>query len=304
MSLTYELLKALARISGFKDRIFAGNPEDIVARARQRNDRNTIPELGDPEIEMGRITVDGCPVLTMTHTPRAKRATLFLIGGGMILSPSPSMIRKALKIAKETGLDLVVPYYPLCTEFPLTRAYAMILHTYEEMLLQYAPQNISFMGTSSGANLALGMIPYLNALKSELPRPGMILSISPSSCLNSAAEWKRMIELDKKDVLIPMQYMKDVEGILRHGEASVPEYMLRLQTGDFTGCPRVVFMYGSSECLYAFAPSFEAAMKRSHVAYTMIVGEDMFHCYPLYPLCPEAKAGWNQMITILKGKWQ
>ena len=303
MSFKYELLKRLFRLSGFKNRSFAGSAEELVDRARALNAKTAIPKLHDPEIEVGRITVDGFPVVTMLHRGRAKRANLFLIGGGMIRAPRPGSIRKALSVAKETGLDLYVPYYPLCTDYPLTRAYAMILETYREMLRHYAPEDISLLGTSSGGNLALGMIPYLNDLRSPLPRPAMIMAISPGTCVRTDEEWRRMQELDRLDVAIPARYMKEAEAVMRCGGGSVPDYMIWLQTGDFTSCPRVVFMYGTDECLYAVAPSFEAAMKRYGVDYEMIVGEGMFHCYPVFPLCREAREGWAQMIGILKGDW-
>ena len=32
----------------------------------------------------------------------------------------------------------------------------------------------------------------------------------------------------------------------------------------------------------------------------MIVGEGMFHCYPVFPICREAKDGWKQMIQRIK----
>ena len=109
-----------------------------------------------------------------------------------------------------------------------------------------------------------------------------------------------MLDLDKKDVAIPAQYMKTAVEIMRHGDDSVPDYMIYLQTGDFTDCPRVTFIYGSDETLYACAPSFEAAMKKYHGDYEMIVGEGMFHCYPVFPVCKEAKEGWNLMIRLMK----
>lgn len=37
------------------------------------------------------------------------------------------------------------------------------------------------------------------------------------------------------------------------------------------------------------------------VKYDMIVGESMFHCYPVFPVCREAKAGWDMMVQMMKG---
>jgi len=152
----------------------------------------------------------------------------------------------------------------------------------------------------SGGNLALGMVPYINDGHGDTPMPGYIMAISPGTCVDTDEEWRRMQALDRLDVAIPAEYMKTAVEIMRHGDDGVPEYMIWLQKGDFTNCPRVTFMYGSDETLYACAPSFEAAMKRYGVDYEMIVGEGMFHCYPVFPICREAKDGWNQMIQRMK----
>ena len=37
------------------------------------------------------------------------------------------------------------------------------------------------------------------------------------------------------------------------------------------------------------------------VKYDMIVGESMFHCYPVFRVCREAKAGWDMMVQMMKG---
>ena len=218
----------------------------------------------------------------------------------MVSAPRPGSIKKALQFAKETGVDLYVPYYPLCTDHPVTEAYAMIHETYKRMLRHYKAEDISVLGTSSGGNLALGMVPYINDGHGDTPMPGYILAISPGTCVDTEEEWQRMLELDEKDIIIPAQYMKTAEEIMRHGDDTIPEYMIRLQKGDFTNCPKVTFMYGSDEALYVVAPSFEKKMKEYGVDYEMIVGEGMFHCYPVFPIVKEAKEGWNQMISLVK----
>lgn len=130
--------------------------------------------------------------------------------------------------------------------------------------------------------------------------PGYIMTISPGTCVASEEEWQRMLELDQKDVAIPAEYMRTAEIIMKHGEDTVPEYMIWLQKGNFTNCPRVTFIYGSDETLYACAPTFEAAMQKYGVDYEMIVGEGMFHCYPVFPVCREGKEGWAMMVRKVK----
>lgn len=300
MSVKYELLKRLVKASGLKKRWVGASTEELLELKRRENAKNRILELRDDAFNISQTRVMGFPVLKLIHKQPVDRANLFLIGGGMISAPRPGSIKKALRFAKETGLDLFIPYYPLCTEYPLTKAYEMIHATYSEMLRDYAPERVSVLGTSSGGNLALGMVPYINDGHGDTPMPGHIMAISPGTCVETDAEWQRMLELDKVDVAIPAQYMKTAVEIMRHGDDSVPEYMIWLQKGDFTNCPRVTFIYGSDETLYACAPSFEAAMKRYGVDYQMIVGAGMFHCYPVFPICKEAREGWDMMVRLMK----
>ena len=300
MSVKYEILKRLVKASGLKKRWIGQSTEALLEDRRRQNARNRIPALKDDAFQISRIEVMGCPVLKLIHRQPAGRANLFIIGGGMVSAPRPGAVRKALRFARETGLDVFIPYYPLCTDYPLTRAYEMIHATYREMLKDYAPRRISVLGTSSGGNLALGMVPYINDGHGDTPMPGHIMAISPGTCVDTDAEWQRMLALEKVDVAIPAQYMKTAETIMRHGDDSVPDYMLRLQKADFTNCPKVTFIYGSHETLYACAPSFEAAMKRYGVDYDMIVGVGLFHCYPVFPVCREAREGWDMMVRLCR----
>ena len=301
MTFRYEILKRLVKAAGIKNR-WTGSIDELLENRRKANAKNRMPDLKDKDINISRVHIMGFPVVKMLHKKKTDKANLFLIGGGMVSAPRPGSLRKALRFAKETGLDVYVPYYPLCTDYPLTKAYEMIHQTYRYMMNDYTPDNISVLGTSSGGNLALGIVPYINDRYQDVPKPGYIMAISPGTCADTEEEWQRMLELEKKDVAIPASYMKDAEIIMRCGDPSVPEYMLRLQKADFTGCPEVTFIYGSDETLYACAPSFEDAMKKYNVKYTMITGEGMFHCYPVITVCREAKEGWDMMIGLMKEK--
>ncbi len=303
MSVRYELLKRVVRLINIKKRWSGKSTEALLEDRRRQNAKNRIPALKDDAFEITCIRVQGFPVLKLIHRTKADRANLFIIGGGMISAPRPASIRQALRFARETGLDLYVPYYPLCTEYPLTKAYEMIHETYREMLKDYPADHISVLGTSSGGNLALGMVPYINDGHGDTPMPGYIMALSPGTCVSTEEEWQRMLELDRKDVAIPAVYMKRAEEIMRHGDSSVPDYMIWLQKADFTNAPRITLIYGSEETLYACAPSFEQALKKYAVPYDMFVGEGMFHCYPVFPIVKEAKEGWTMVVERMKRDW-
>lgn len=221
MSSKYSVLKKAVKIINMR-KMFDDSPENLVARAKKQNSNTPIPELADKDFDISRIDVMGFPVIKMIHKSKSEKANLFIIGGGMIKCPRPGSIKKALKIAKLTDLDLYIPYYPLCTDYPVTKAYEMIHETYKLMLKDYKASNISVLGTSSGGNLALGIPAYINANNLDVPMPGSILAISPGTCVATEEERARMMELDKKDLVIPASYMDNAEIIMKHGE-KVPE---------------------------------------------------------------------------------
>ena len=300
MTWKYEILKRIVKRINIKKMWTGMSLEELLENRRQKNAKNKIPALKDDAFIITQSEVMGFPVIRMIHKKKTDKANLFIIGGGMISAPRPGSVKKALRFAKETGLDVFVPYYPLCTDYPLTKAYEMIHETYKVMLKEYSAENISVLGTSSGGNLALGMVPYINDNHGDTPMPGYIMAISPGTCVDTEEEWQRMLELDQKDVAIPAEYMKTAVEVMRHGDSSVPDYMIWLQKADFTNCPHVTFIYGSDETLYATAPSLEKAMKKVNATYDMIVGEGMFHCYPVFPICKEGKDGWNMMVRIMR----
>ena len=84
MSVKYEVLKRLVKISGLKRMWVGKSTEELLENRRRHNARNRIPVLKDDAFEIGQIEVMGCPVVRMIHRHRTDRACLFLIGGGMI----------------------------------------------------------------------------------------------------------------------------------------------------------------------------------------------------------------------------
>ena len=76
MSLKYEVLKRLVKISGLKRMWVGKSTEELLENRRRHNARNRIPALKDDAFEIGQIEVMGCPVVRMIHRHRTDRACL------------------------------------------------------------------------------------------------------------------------------------------------------------------------------------------------------------------------------------
>ncbi len=119
MSLKYEVLKKAVKIIGMKNK-GKMSADEIIAMKKKQNAKTNIPRLTDTEITVRRAKVLGSLVLCIMHKAKSQKAMLYIIGGGMVSKPTPYAIKQALQMARETGIDIFIPYYPLCTDYPLT----------------------------------------------------------------------------------------------------------------------------------------------------------------------------------------
>jgi len=299
LSLKYKILRTCMKATGIKRRM-SGSKEELLKRAEAEAAKKKIPKFKSLDLDITVRKFEGEDVVYMTHKQKVNRVCIFLIGGGMIKYPQLSALKKAMKICIETGRDFIIPYYPLCIDQPITVAYDFMCRLYEDTLQHYRAENILLCGSSSGGNLALGLAAHINAIDESLPMPGKIYASSAGTCFNKQEEWEEAWKLNEYDFLIDAKYMETAREILTHGDM-VPDYMLFLDEGSFVGLKEVYLCYGSHETLYAACKPILSGLKRDGVKVTLEIGEELFHCYPFFPICKEAKVGWDKMSAYLKG---
>ena len=311
MTLTYKIASGIVRLLGVK-KIFLKNKDEMLEYAKGENAKKAF----DLNKAMKRAkrknyylydrAVMGYRLLSyQKNEDPAAGAVLYFFGGGMITQPDKLDFALSERIMEQTGKDVWFLFYPLCSEdVKINKTYEVSFETYRLMTQTYKAENISVLGFSSGACLALGIFLHNNALGRPLKMPGKIISVSPGGIpdvtLNENQEiWEKANALNHKDIMIDPTYIKTAREIAK-GDEDLPEYMLDGTVGDFTGFPKVYFYFGENECLYAFAEEFKKAMEKYHVPYEVIVGKGMCHCYPLLRFFREGREAQDEMIEILK----
>lgn len=299
MSIRFNIMKRFVRLAGMK-KMSVLPPEELLAATQKLNRKRSfkIPQRKGFHYSDQTI-LDGYHCLKIqTQQAPSNYGLLFLFGGGYLLAPDDQDVKTAEKIGKHSGRDVWFPYYPLCTDRSVTDSYEMIYAVYKEMLKEYRPENIAFLGFSSGGALALGLCLHNNEQPSPLPMPGLIIVSSPGSVPISTEEKQRMEELSKKDILIDASFMTTIKTVMEHGE-TVPDYMISGINGNFSNFPMTHFYFGSDEVLYAEAPYFAGAYEKYKVPYEMHIGKGMCHCYPAITLYPEGKQAQTEIIQLL-----
>ena len=311
MSLNYKIASGIVRLIGVK-KIFLKNKEEILEYAKGQNAK-AVFDLDKARKRAERKNyylmdrdVMGYRLLSyQKNKSHAEGAVLYLFGGGMITQPDRLDFTLSERIMEQTGKDVWFLFYPLCSEdVKLDKTYEVSFEAYRLMTQTYKAENISVLGFSSGACLAIGIFLHNNAIGRPINMPGKIISVSPGGIPDVTLEenkdvWERVNALNHKDIMIDPTYIKTAREISK-GDKDLPEYMLDGTVGDFTDFPKTYFYYGENECLYAFADEFKKAMEKYKTPYEIIVGKGMCHCYPLVRFFREGREAQDQIIELLK----
>ncbi|WP_311553758.1 alpha/beta hydrolase [Propionimicrobium lymphophilum] len=311
MSLTYKVASDIVRLLEVK-KMFLKSKEEMLEYAEEEkakkvfNIDKALKRAKRKNYYLYDRDIMGYRLLSYQKSKNpANGAVLYFFGGGMITPPDKLDFSLAERIVEQTGKDVWFLFYPLCSEdVKINKTYKVSFETYRLMTQTYKAENISVLGFSSGACLALGIFLHNNALGRPVKMPGKIISVSPGSIpdvtLNENKEiWEKVNALNHKDIIIEPTYFKTAREISK-GDEDLPEYMLDGTVGDFTDFPKTYFYYGENECLYAFAGEFKKAMDKYKAPYEIIVGKGMCHCYPLLRFFKEGREAQDEIIELLK----
>lgn len=311
MSATYKIASTIVRLLGVK-KMFLKNKDQMLEYAKKENakavfDLDKAKKIAERKnYFLFDKEVMGYRLLSYQKNKKpAEGVVFYLFGGEMITGPDKLDFSLAERIMEKTGKDLWFLFYPLCSEdVKIDKTYEVCFETYRLMTETYKAENISVLGFSSGASLALGIFLHNNALGRPLPMAGKIISVSPGGLPDVSLDenkevWEKLNELNHKDIMIEPSYFKTAREIVK-GDADLPEYMLDGTKGDFSDFPKTYFYYGGNECLYAFAEYFKKAMEKHNAPYKIIVGEGMCHCYPLLRFFREGREAQDEIIELLK----
>lgn len=299
----YRVTKAVVKAAKIRNSLI-GTQEEVLAKAAKMNAKNRhfiMPTDNKAHYTDHLIQGQYHCIEVDVEKKRRDKAILFVFGGGMILGSDKGDVGLSRKIAETTNSDVWFPYYPLCHEHDILENVRMIFECYEKMLTFYKPENIVFLGFSSGGALILDLITYINELNDNgrnIPMPGMLIPISPGSVPVTDAEKTAIKALDKRDIMIPAAYMYTAREIMCHGK-EIPEKYLATAHGDFRGAPTTHFYYGSAETLYAFAPSYAESYRKVGAKCVIHVGKGMHHCYALQYFIPGCKPAFNEVMELI-----
>lgn len=298
MSAKYTLLKVIAKILRLQN-MMKKPYSQLQKKFKTQTAYPVIPECIEEDLDFSTFKVGVNPVLHIKHKAPAEQVCIYLIGGGMLKYPKKDEVKEQIKLARLTGRDMVLPYYPLVPDNSILDVYEMLYQLYKKLIAEYEHENIAIAGGSSGGNLALGLISYINEKGEGIPMPGKIYAASPGTMIYTEEEKRKAKILDGRDLIMSTIALENIQAGMENGR-EVPEYMRYLQRGDYTGLKEAYLIFGGDEVFSSAADTIAEQMRKFGVDVRLEIGEGMYHMYSMMPLVPEAKKAYQDMIEYLK----
>jgi acetyl esterase/lipase len=276
------------------------------------------PKNLGPDISIERVDVHDWPLYRISSSPFSPKvedeanrpAMLYCHGGGWVNEIVTQHYNLVAQIARDTGLDVLVPIYPLIPR-PAATAVQVVAGLHEIMTHVKQPI-VSVGGDSAGGNLAMLLAQHLVRVKSDLiSRVKSLVLISPAlDCTMSHPETKRLEVNDPWLSRGGLQVVIDMwSGGLERSDPRVSPLF-----GDIADLPPLLLLSGTHDLLCADARRLSARFRNAGnptdmdawVAGSVELGrfkyievEEMIHVWPLLP-SPEGADARRMIVEFMR----
>ena len=250
--------------------------------------RSTRPlELPKLRSEVAVEELDGATVVRLNPDHKVPQGTVvFLPGGAYVRPPLQEHWRFADGLVQRSDWQIIVPIYPKAPRATVTDALAMLHQLMNEI---HGPWIL--MGDSAGGGLALALTEELIHLKKRLPKH--LILISP--WLDIALRDPKSKELEPQDPILACEGLREI-GRQWAGGLSTDDPRVSPLLGITPECPPMTLFTGTREIFTPDILTLHHKASSLGVDSTLIVGEGLFHCYPIFAI-PEAQ---NALESILQ----
>lgn len=257
-----------------------------------------LPVAGDATVE---ATVAGGVPAEWVSTPGAdaRRAVLYIHGGGWVLGSPKTHRALTAEISRATGARVLAIDYRLAPEHVYPAALDDCVAAYQSLLDGgIAPGNIAIAGDSAGGSLT-GCT--LLALKSRgITLPGCAVMLSPSTDMAmTGASWRTRSSIDpmlggSADAADgPMQWY--LAGTDAKTPTASPLY------GDLHGLPPILLHCGTEEVLFDDTVRFDAAARAAGVDTSVRYWNGQVHVFQMFAaMLPEGREAIEEIGTFVR----
>lgn len=266
------------------------NSERMIAGALSKGEKPTPPpknlKTRYEDNENGRVFY--------ANEESSSRSTVFYIHGGAYFMDFTRPHWKLLEeLIKEADVQVIAPAYRLVPFATYREAFELIVPLYREYCETHPDKNLILMGDSAGGGLALALTEYFKA--EGIHMPDRLILLSP--WVDVSMENEKIREYESVDPFLKVTPLRDCAEQWKGG-LDVHDWHVSPIYGDLKGIRNVTVFVGTDGIFYPDITKF-FGMLDEDPSNGLIIGEEMNHVYPLFPI-PEAKPAVDKIISTIQ----
>ncbi len=266
------------------------NSERMIAGALSKGEKPTPPpknlKTRYEDNENGRVFY--------ANEESSSRNTVFYIHGGAYFMDFTRPHWKLLEeLIKEADVQVIAPAYRLVPFATYREAFDLIVPLYREYCETHPDKNLILMGDSAGGGLALALTEYFKA--EGIHMPDRLILLSP--WVDVSMENEKIREYESVDPFLKVTPLRDCAEQWKGG-LDVHDWHVSPIYGDLKGIRNVTVFVGTDGIFYPDITKF-FGMLDEDPSNELIIGEEMNHVYPLFPI-PEAKPAVDKIISTIQ----
>nr|WP_304661688.1 alpha/beta hydrolase [Arthrobacter sp. zg-Y238] len=223
----------------------------------------------------------------------ASCAVLYLHGGSYI-SPISAWHWRFIARLAAAGHRVEVPLYGLAPEYNHRDAPGLLASVYRQLLEDYDPRDVAFMGDSAGGGLALAFAEQLTEL--SLPQPRRLVLLSP--WVDVAMENPELAAVEAVDPWLSRAGLRVAARAWASGDA-LTDPRVSPVNGMLSGLPPTDLFVGTHDLPYPDVLRLERLLKSAGTPVSLQVADGGVHVYPLLPV-PEGRAARKRILELLR----
>jgi acetyl esterase/lipase len=274
----------------------AGELPDIATRRADMDELATVFPLPDG-VTTEDVEVAGRPA--RWYRPDggdSDRVALYLHGGAYVSGSLDSHRETCARLSLESGATVLALDYRLAPEYPLPSAIEDASAAWAWLVGDggFRAERAIVAGDSAGGGLTMATLLAVRDAGGDLPAAAVVLS----PWVDVACRQPSYAERAELEPMLKADFLR-ADAARYVGHADLLDVRANPIDADLTGLPPVLVLVGTDEILYDDAVVLHERLLAAGVDAELIVGEDMFHVWPAFPMLPEAHAAMRAIASFI-----
>lgn len=211
-------------------------------------------------------------------SPETGNHVLFLHGGGYINEIVRAHWRFVGYLTRNAPARCVVPIFPLAPQGTATDVVPAVGNLLRELLESVGPANLSVVGNSAGAGLALAAAQWLR--DSGFPQPKILVLISP--WLDGTVGREEQVAIAPHDLILDIPGLAEAARLYA-GKLDVTHSLVSPLSGDLHGLAPMIVFSGTHDLFHPDSVALADKARQADVPMELHIEKGLPHSYAMLP---------------------